>query len=490
MKRITFLLKCLVNSYGQVIRRPFRFFAMRRIIAGFSILALVFLSCIFGAASIYFMFGPGTVLREAFMGFDVWIKPTIPGSIPGKASFTKIGITFDDPQKAFDGFTLYTSTQGTSATLIDMRGNRVHQWSRPFSTVWPDPPHVKHPLPDDSIHWFRSRVFPNGDLLAIYQADTDTPHGYGLAKLDKDSNLLWAYSDNVHHDLDIGEDGRIYTLAHQVSTEKLEGFNSIVPPYLGDYLVILSPEGKQLEKISIIGAIRQSHFSLMLNSVRAGGLASQSSLLLTESPQSECSTQSANPDSAKPILSQRLLESCDVLHANSVKVLTRAMTENLPQLKEGQVLISLCFLNTVVVLDVPTRKIVWAAQGVWRMQHDAEILDNGHLLLYDNLGEPQNTRVLEFDPKTSEYSWSYSNENSTVFFTPHRGMKQHLPNGNVLIVDADGGRLFEVNSAKDLVWEFGCSAGNDFPKAHAILTGAHRYSRSELNFLNGTPVRP
>ena len=96
MKRITFELRRLVNSCGQAIRRPFSFFTTRRMIAGFSILALLFLSCIFGAASIYFMFGPGAFLREAFMGFDVWIKPTIPGTVPGKASFTKIGITFDD----------------------------------------------------------------------------------------------------------------------------------------------------------------------------------------------------------------------------------------------------------------------------------------------------------------------------------------------------------------------------------------------------------
>jgi hypothetical protein len=72
-------------------------------------------------------------------------------------------------------------------------------------------------------------------------------------------------------------------------------------------------------------------------------------------------------------------------------------------------------------------------------------------------------------------------------------MKQHLPNGNVLIVDPDGGRLFEVTPAKSLVWEFGCPAEgfeeNSDRKPHAIVTGALRYSPKDLKFLEGTPVR-
>ena len=123
------------------------------------------------------------------------------------------------------------------------------------------------------------------------------------------------------------------------------------------------------------------------------------------------------------------------------------------------------------------------------MQHDAEFLENGHLLLFDNSGEPHNSRVIEFDPITQGYPWSYSNENSTMFNSAHRGMKQPLPNGNVLIVDADGGRLVEVNSDKSLVWEFGCPAEGDVPNSHPIITGALRYPRSELNFIEGIPVR-
>ena len=49
------------------------------------------------------------------------------------------------------------------------------------------------PRPDPSIHYRNAYLYPNGDLLAIYEAAGDTPWGYGLYKMDKDSRLIWKY---------------------------------------------------------------------------------------------------------------------------------------------------------------------------------------------------------------------------------------------------------------------------------------------------------
>src|SRR5262249_49566839 len=67
-----------------------------------------------------------------------------------------------------DGFTLYTATDGPRATLLDMRASMVHRWELPFRQAWSQAPHVKDPLPDGQIHWFRGHLYANGDLLAIY----------------------------------------------------------------------------------------------------------------------------------------------------------------------------------------------------------------------------------------------------------------------------------------------------------------------------------
>jgi hypothetical protein len=472
------------------------FVSRRRLFVGFSLVALTFLSSTYGAASLYFNLPPSLYLLSAFRGFEAWLQHGDPKPVVSRAGSTQLGVSVDDPTKAYEGFTLYTTTQGTSAALIDMRGQRVHKWSRSFSEVWPKPAHVKHKVADDLIHWFRTRLFPNGDLLAIYQTDSDTPHGYGLAKLDKDSKLLWAYADNVHHDLDMGDDGRIYTLVHHISTERLKGLPYIVPPYLADYLVILSPDGQELEKISLLEALQNSPFALLLASVTAGGLGQTSGPQMMPMPMPGRASPGGGPGKpAAPRPSPLMMQPSskefgDVLHANSVRVLKRALAAKFPHFKEGQVLISLCDLNTLVVLDVPSRSIVWAAQGVWQAQHDAEFLENGHLLLFDNAGQTQNSRVVEFDPITQSYPWSYANENTPMFFASHRGMKQRLPNGNVLIVDPDDGRLFEVTSTKELVWQFGCPAEGQVTNAHAFVTGAWRYPAAELNFLDKVAARP
>ena len=479
MQQFSRVLKSLVNFLNRVLRGSRTFFTARRLIVGVSLLSMMFLSCICGAAFIYFNVGPATSLTNAFMGFEAWIRHASPEPAVSKGdSRTRPGITVDHPTKSFDGFTLYTSTRGTTATLVDMRGNRVHQWSQPFSKVWPHPAHVKFKVADDAVQWFRCRLFPNGDLLALYQADHDTPHGYGLAKLDKDSTVLWKCSDNFHHDFDIGDDGRIYSLTHHIEAEPVKGLASIVPPYLADSVVIVSPEGQVLESISIIEALQNSPFALMLASVQPEGLQ------LTHEPLNKKKWIS------KMLTAKVDRESGDALHANSIRVLNRTMASHFPLFKEGQVLLSLCNLNAIAVLDIPSRSIVWAAEGVWRMQHDAEFLENGHLLLYDNLGEESNSRVIEFDPNNHGYPWAYSNENSNRFSAVHRGMKQHVPNGNVLIVDPDGGRIFEVTPSKSLAWEFICPAEGDVPTAHAVVTCATRYSGSELKFLDGVPARP
>ena len=448
--------KRLKGLIGRKIR--LRFPPLRRIIAGFAILGLMFLSCVCGAAVMHFDLGPAMFFRNSFEGFEAWQQHAEQpiSSIAGKDS--PMGIISDLPEKTFDGFTLYTTTHATEARLIDMRGNLVHQWNKPFSAVWPKPAHVKYPVTDEWVHWFRCHLFSNGDLLAIYQTDSDTPHGYGLVKLDKNSRVLWSYAGNVHHDLDVDEDGTIYTLAHEIVRQEPAGLENIAVPYLADYLVVLTSDGKLKEKIPLLETLRDSAHSLLLQSITEG----LKSLRRTTGPVNlaQPSAGRGRPAQVKQDGIQaptKAQEYGDTLHANGVRVLTRSLAGKFQQLfKQGQVLISLRGIHALVMLDLPTRSVVWAAQGAWRAQHDPEFLENGHLLLYDNSGFLRSTRILEYDPVLQSYPWCYSQENSSPFFAHARGMKQHLPNGNILVVDPDHGRIFEVTRGKQVVWEFGC----------------------------------
>jgi hypothetical protein len=435
------------------------------------------LSYVLGAAVMYFDLPSSDYLQKGFVGAEAWFERNRqrrgdPGGAP-RFDLTRPTVTIDKPDRTFDGFTLCTTLQGSWALLLDMQGNVVHQWQLPFRQAWPKAPHVRNPIPEEQIHWFRCHLYPNGDLLAIYHAEGDTPYGYGLAKLDRNSKLLWVYSGNVHHDVDVDEDGKIYTLTHRVVSELPPGLESIRVPYLADYLVVLSPEGRELETIPILEAFRDSPYALTLS--------------LIASPSSKGRVRQKELTSA--------WDKGDYLHANSVRVLSRSLAPKFPLFKAGQVLISLRSLDTIAVLDRSTRCVVWAARGLWRSQHAAEFLDNGHLLLFDNLGRHDGARVLEYDPRTQAIPWSYFNENSTAFVAAVRGMSQRLPNGNTLIVDPENGRLFEVSQAKELVWE--CSfpsylVGQGQPIASpATITSARRYRTEDVIFLKGGPgARP
>lgn len=99
--------------------------------------------------------------------------------------------------------------------------------------------------------------------------------------------------------------------------------------------------------------------------------------------------------------------------------------------------------------------------------------------------------MLEFDPKTNSYPWSYQDENSTAFAATARGAKQRLPNGNTLIVDPDNGRILEVTIDKQLVWKFGTprDAHPDQDDVRVVVTCARRYAPEKLPFLKSKSRR-
>lgn len=453
------------------------------LLSGLGIAGLAYL---YGAAVMYFQWPSYDFLDKAFGGAKAWQQrgqSTLPIMKPEEVAAAKKreGISVDKADKTWDGFTLYTMSDGARATLVDMRGNVVHRWELPFSQAWSDPPHVEDPIEDEHVHWFHCYLYPNGDLLALYHADGDTPYGYGLVKVDKDSKLIWKYPNRCHHDVDVGADGTIYTLIHTLVSQPSPGLEYLPAPYLGDSLAILSPEGKELKTIPLAEAFAKSPYAVCF--------APDSKPL---GPVNHGQPNLASP--LPPLPGTPSDQKNDISHANSVKVLNPTLAEKFPLFKAGQVLVSLRNLNTIAVVEPETSQVAWAAEGVWRLQHDAEFLDNGRLLLYDNHGSSQQTRILEYDPRTQAIPWTYSNEDSARFSAFFRGQKQRLPNGNTFIVDPDSRRLFEVTEKKELVWELFCPLPEGGailrPRSHAI-NGARRYGKDELTFLKGGPhARP
>lgn len=358
------------------------------------------------------------------------------------------GVTRHDASKAYDGFTLYTSAHAQKAFLIDMDGKVVREWSLPIREIWDNTD--REPRPKEFVAWDYVYMYPNGDLLAMYAGAGETPWGYGLIKMDRNSKVIWKYWDHVHHDLDIAKDGRIHVLTNQIQKNVIEGYEHLEPPRIDDYVVVLSPEGKPLKRVSILDALLNSRYGRMM---RAG--------------------PSWNIQS-------------DFLHTNSIQIIDRTLASKLPFAKEGQVLLSLRDIDTIAILDLDSEEVIWALRGPWHRQHDADILANGNFLLFDNYGHYEQggmSQVIEFKPSPLDVVWTYHGKEQHLFESGIRSTQDRLPNGNTLITESDGGRIVEVTRGGEMVWEFinPVRAGEGDRMIPVILFGVDRVTPDQLN---------
>lgn len=371
---------------------------------------------------------PAKPLREAFQGGKALYDQRTGYRDPVATDFwqpartTQRGVLQHDPERARPGLTLYTSSHDQRAYLIDMDGNRVHEWALRYSQIWRPGDFIKRPMADGFTYIEKAHLFPNGDLLALYTAIGDTPWGYGLVKMDANSRVIWKYAAHAHHDFDFDDDGNIYVLTQEIRREPLGGHaQHLTTPRIDDYIVKLSPDGREIDKLWLMDVFAKSPFGRRLMFV-----------------------------------SHQAKETGDYLHTNSIHVL-REPVPGLPQSRAGQVLVSMREVNTVALVDIEMRRIVRSMAGPWMRQHDAQFLPNGRLLLFDNEGDESGfgaSRVLELDPVSQKVLWSYGGRPDQPLDSVARSSQTRLDNGNTLIVESLAGRLIEVTPEGEIVWEF------------------------------------
>ncbi len=393
---------------------------------GMLLVAIAFLGLITGSYLVFADAPPAWFLTDAYRGgqalLDKWTKWNVryPGEFWQPTRTQARGVTVYDPKRAANGFTLHTSAGEQKALLISMPGEVLHEWHLPFSAVWDKSAAVVKPQPDSLVYWDKVYLYPNGDLLAIYEAAGDTPWGYGLVKIDKDSHVVWKYLQQVHHDLDVAPDGKIYVLTHEIRSNVYKFAKHLKPPRIDDFVVVLSPEGEELQKVSVVDAFMDSPYARMANLIA-------------------------------------WYSKGDYFHTNAVDLLDPAAAAKLAPGARQPVLLSMRELGAIGILDLADRRFRWAARGSWVGQHDPDLLPNGHIMLFDNFGDygaGGTSRVIEFDPETQAITWQYAGDPEHPLASGVRSSQERLPNGNTLITESEGGRLLEVTPGGQIVWEY------------------------------------
>ncbi|CAN7513258.1 arylsulfotransferase family protein [Mesorhizobium caraganae] len=312
-------------------------------------------------------------------------------------------VTLYDPSASFNAPSLYTSGHAPEAFLIDMNGKVLHQWRYEYDRALPG--HLGPSTPSGTQHWRFASVMPNGDLLAIFE-------GQGLIRLDRESKLLWSLPIGAHHRLAIAANGDIYVLTREI--RQIDGVNS-VDPILEDFITVVSPDGKVKSSISLLSAFANSSY--------------------------------------RPVL-DRMPPSGDLFHTNALQILDGSGSERNPAFAAGNILVSLPLLDAIAIVDPARELVVWSLSGQWRFQHTPHLLPDGNILMFDNRGAVERSRILEINALSQQIVWTYDGGDMHPFFTEFNGASQRLPNGNTLVTESENGRAFEVTASGHVTWEF------------------------------------
>lgn len=315
-------------------------------------------------------------------------------------------VTIYKKEAAYGGVNFCVSGHESGAFLMDMQGRVLHHWNFEITKIWPDAANWIY-----SGCWRRALLNPeDGSVLVIFE-------GVGILKLDRNSNLLWSYRGGCHHQAFVTENGLIYVLTHKAM--RLPQFDS-KKSVLSDYVTILDSSGHWKAETSLLKCLENSDYRFLLNQL----------------------SSSSSPD---------------LFHTNSIYVIEHTRKELPPEFSKGRVLISILNLSTIALLDLSSEKVAWAATGDklgWKRQHDVYPLEQGTLMLFDNLGRAGKSRVLEFSPGDFRVKWEYPGNSNQELFSDQIGMTHRLPNGNTLIVESEGGRAIEVTRNGEIVWEY------------------------------------
>lgn len=309
----------------------------------------------------------------------------------GKADQQRMGVTKHDVDATSPGYVLFTDDR-RHALLMDNTGAIVWSWK------WPGAKWLEYAV-----------VRPDGDLLGMSV-------GQGICRLDKQSNVRWSHQNTAHHEIAIDLDGRVI-----VPVKRFFDWGQADPRTRRriclDELEFFSPQDGKL--------------------VASWTTARDFEALRTLHGPSPA--ESGKED--------------DFYHLNSVQVLPETdLGRRDPRFKKGNYL--LCFRNVdlVLILDRETMKPVWHwGPGELDYPHMPRLLANGRILIYDNGPHRKKSRLIELDPVTKAIEWTYA---SSDFYSGFRGSSQRLPNGNTFVCQADTGRLFEIDPAGNVVWEF------------------------------------
>lgn len=349
-----------------------------------------------------------------------------------EARYDRSGARSLSPDDTTPGVTLLTSYWrdedgiGPEIRLMSHDGEMLHRWDVRPSKIWPTSPHDdmargSKNIPSNYVHG--THLVEDGDIVFNVEY-------LGLVRMDACGEIEWKLPYRTHHSVSLGPDGH-YWVVGQKWVEEGDDYklSALDPPFVEDTILKVSPEGDVVREISLLDVLRRS------------GL--------------------------QDLLTKYNRSSGDLLHTNDADVLSPERAEAFETLEAGDIVVSMKFIDTVLVLDGKSEEAKFHIHAPLIAQHDPDFLPSGRISIFNNRGcfrekgcDPWGetyggSEIMTVDPSDLDsQEVIYRGDEKHPFYTKAGGKHQHLADGNVLITESRAGRVFEVTPEGELVWEW------------------------------------
>lgn len=313
--------------------------------------------------------------------------------------------------------------------LMRRNGEIVHRWPVVFSEIFPDSSHAQYPPRTDwNIETSGALITPDGEVVFNF--------GYGgLVKLDRCGEVEWTVRQPTHHSVERNDDGTYWVPSRrQLKTGTESPFPPFETPFWEDTMLRVSDSGEILQELSIPQLFYDND---MLPLFTATGHEFEAGMAWD----------------------------MEMVHNNKIVELPAAMADDFPLFGAGDLMLSMRNLNLVMVIDGESLAVKWSSVGPWIRQHDPEFRPGGTVVVFNNnvfqtmqaidyLDVPRVSNIVEIDPVSGDWTLLYGGSEARELLSIIGAKVDVTHSGGIVITEFGGGRVIELDSAGQRIWEY------------------------------------
>ena len=323
---------------------------------------------------------------------------------------------------------------GNQLRLIERDGTTVAKWPVKFYDIFKDNSFInKKPATNWNVDTHGALALPDGSVVFNFEY-------CGLVKLDRRGNVIWKLERETHHSVERSERGGFWVPGrrHYTANEN-SPFPPFHTPFSEDTILYVSDDGKILKEISVPKLF-------MKNGLEA---------LLTVTGHNIMPIQKWDHE---------------ILHLNKISELSNDLAKDFPMFEAGDLALSIRESNLIMVINPDTQKVKWWRIGPWLRQHNPIFKKGGLISVFNNncygtaldpnsletcpLDAPKVSNIIELDPVIDKFRVIYGEKPGQKMLSIIRGKHNYSADGDLLITEFEGGRVFEVDKDGNIIWQY------------------------------------